>query len=351
LYNGAGGIALFLAAHAMVARSTASADLALAAVAHVRRNLKGRNAARLARSLGTGGAAGLGSVVYALSVMAKCLGDDSLRADAQAAAELFSDDLIAADKQLDIMGGSAGGLLALLRLYRDGRSEAALARAARCGEHLLAQRRIGPEGRRSFIGQGSGPRPLNGMSHGAAGFAYALAALAAATGRAEFARAAEECIAFENASYDAERHNWPDLRESESLWPNQWCHGACGIGLARIATARRSGVDAEALADIRNAHAAVEETWPGHVDTLCCGTLGSIEFLREAASVMECGELAEAAARRLMTVLKGAAATGDYRWNRGARRFNLGLFRGLAGVGYTCLRQVDGSLPDVLIWD
>jgi hypothetical protein len=29
----------------------------------------------------------------------------------------------------------------------------------------------------------------------------------------------------------------------------------------------------------------------------------------------------------------------------------LGLFRGLAGVGYTSLRQADGSLPNVIIWD
>ena len=53
----------------------------------------------------------------------------------------------------------------------------------------------------------------------------------------------------------------------------------------------------------------------------------------------------------LAAVLDSAAATGDYRWNGGARRFNLGLFRGLAGVGYTCLRQVAGSLPNVLIWE
>jgi lantibiotic modifying enzyme len=59
----------------------------------------------------------------------------------------------------------------------------------------------------------------------------------------------------------------------------------------------------------------------------------------------------ELAARRLMSVMESAAATGDYRWNSGERRFNLGLFRGLAGVGYTVLRQVDRSLPNVLIWD
>jgi lantibiotic modifying enzyme len=29
----------------------------------------------------------------------------------------------------------------------------------------------------------------------------------------------------------------------------------------------------------------------------------------------------------------------------------LGLFRGMAGVGYTALRQVDPSLPNVLIFE
>ena len=44
-----------------------------------------------------------------------------------------------------------------------------------------------------------------------------------------------------------------------------------------------------------------------------------------------------------MAVLEARHRTGDYRWNSGKRQFNLGLFRGLAGVGYTSLRQVDGS--------
>ena len=284
LYNGVSGIAVFLAAHAAVTGCKSSGELALAGLSHLRKNLRSRNAARMARSLGIGGATGLGSIVYALTVMSKCLRDDDLLADAHVAAELFTDDLVAADKQLDVMGGSAGGILGLLRLYRDTQSSDVLKRATKCGEHLLRQPRVGPEGRRSWSGQGSGPQGLNGMSHGAAGFAYALASLSAATGRDEFAKAASECIAFENLSYDAERNNWPDLRgDGEPGWPCQWCHGAPGIGLARIATTKRGGLDSKLLAtDIRNALVGVERGWPGHMDTLCCGTLGSIEFFCEA---------------------------------------------------------------------
>jgi type 2 lantibiotic biosynthesis protein LanM len=361
LYNGVAGIAVFLAAHAALTGRKSSQELALAAVTHLRNNLKSRNGARMARSLGVGGGTGLGSIVYALTLLAKFLHDDDILADAHAAAGLFSDDLIAADKQFDVIGGCAGGMLGLLRLNRDGGSRHVLERALKCGEHLLAQRRHGAEGSRSWIGQGLGERPLNGMSHGAAGFAYALASLAAATGREEFAEAASECITFEDSSYDAERTNWPDFRgDGEATWPCQWCHGAPGIGLARIAMTKRgewiSKVDFNRVsklitADVGNALSGVERGWPGHADTLCCGTLGSIEFFCEASTALGRGELRERASRRLMTVLKTAASSGDYRWNFGNRQFNLGLFRGLAGAGYTCLRRIDASLPNVLIWE
>jgi type 2 lantibiotic biosynthesis protein LanM len=358
LYNGVSGIALFLATHAAATSSASSGELALAGVAYLRKNLKSRNAARMARALGLGAATGLGSVVYALALMSKCLGDADLLSDAQAAAELFTDDLITADKQLDVIGGSAGGILGLLRLYRDTQSADVLRRATKCGEYLIGQSRIGPQGRRSWVGQGFGRHALTGMSHGAAGYAYALASLSAATGREDFAQAASECIAFEDSSYNAERQNWPDLRSGgEPGWLSQWCHGAPGIGLARIAMTKRGTINAKLTdagvltTDIRNALGGVERGWPPRIDTLCCGTLGNIEFLCEAGSALGRGDLRELASRRLLAVLRTAAATGDYRWNSGKRRFNFGLFRGLAGVGYTVLRQVDESLPNVLIWE
>ena len=353
LYNGVCGIALFLAAHSVVTGSASSAELAWAGVAYLRKQLKSRNAARIARSLGIGGAAGLGSIVYALTVMAKGLDQAELLADAHRAAALITDELIAADKRLDVVSGSAGAILGLLRLYRDTGSGEVLKRAVKCGDHLLGQNRAGAEGRRSWVGHGFGPRALNGMSHGAAGFAYALASLAAATGREDFARAASECIAFENSSYDPGRGNWPDLRAAgEPSWLCQWCYGATGIGLARIAARQRGTIDAKvAAADIGHAVEGAKRAPPSAVDTLCCGTLGSVEFFCAAGDALGRSELRGLASQRLLAVLHDAAAAGDYRWNSGNSRFNLGLFRGLAGVGYTLLRRLDGSLPNVLIWE
>lgn len=197
------------------------------------------------------------------------------------------------------------------------------------------------------------------MSHGAAGYAYALTSLASATGREDFAAAAAECIAFENSSYDAAHANWPDFRPDDGpSFPCQWCHGAPGIGLSRIAMSKRGAWAAKSgnklsadllTTDIGNAISCAERDWPARVDTMCCGTLGSIEFLFEAGNALARSDLRDTAARRLMAVLETAASAGDYRWNNGSRQFNVGLFRGLAGVGYTCLRQADRSLPNILI--
>lgn len=361
LYSGVAGIAVFLAAHAASAQCEASAELALAATLHLRKTVRGRNAARVARALGLGGATGLGSIVYTLTLMGKFLGDDDLIGDALATANLMTDDLIAADKQFDIIGGGAGAILALLRLYRDSQSNEALRCATECGEHLLRQDRLGPHGRRSWAGQSARGLALNGMSHGAAGFAHAFASLAIATGREDFARASAECIAFEDSSFDAEHHGWPRLHvDGEPTWPCQWCHGAAGIGLARVAMIKQRGsefrpnakLSADILiADVRNALECVDRHWPGSVDTLCCGTLGNIEFIHEAGCVLERNELRELAAQRSMAVLENAMLTGQYRWDVSQNKFNLGLFRGLAGVGYTLLRRSDRSLPNILVWE
>ncbi|CAM4407329.1 type 2 lantibiotic biosynthesis protein LanM [Mycobacterium basiliense] len=349
LYNGSCGIALFLAAHTAVTTADSSTSLAYAAMSRLRETLRGRNAPKMARLLGLGAGFGVGSIVYGLAVIAALLEDDDVLSDAQRAAQLITPDVISADRQLDVLGGSAGAILGLLRLYRQTGCGDALERAIKCGQHLLAQQRVGTVGRRSWPAPGSGSA-LGGMSHGAAGFAYALAALAAATGSAEFASASQECIAFENATFEAEHSSWRDTEGAGAR--GEWCHGLPGIGLARAAMIKHTAAGGRLVrADIRRALAGVEHRGLDPTDTLCCGTLGTIEFIWEAGDLLDRDDLRENAVRRLLTVAQAARSRGDYRWDNGTRRFNLGLFRGIAGVAYTMLRRVDPALPNALIWE
>lgn len=380
LYNGAPGVCVFLAAHAKLTGDESAARLALAGVSALRHDLRSVNAARFARALGIGGSTGLGSVVYAFTVLSELLNNSDLLADAKNAAALFTRDLIAADRSFDVMEGSAGAILGLLKLHRVTGDRDVLDHAAQCGDHLVSRRRPGPGGEKAWPGWGVG-KPLNGMSHGAAGYAYALISLGAATGRGEFADIARECIEFENTSFSLSRSNWPDFRkenvETDTFWPCQWCHGAGGIGLARLGTLLRrrrwseyernrnftgdylppprSQLSEELLrTDIRRAVDCVEKAWPYPFDTLCCGSLGNIELLNEAARYSvgtDRPTLRAEASRRMMAIVAAADLRGDYRWDVGDKRFNLGLFRGIAGVGYTLLRQVNPHLPNMLIWE
>jgi len=354
LYNGSSGIALFLAAHARFAVDAVSRELALKALAPTRAKITQPSASRWARGLGIGGASGLGSVVYALTVISDLLAEPSLLHDALSTSALFSNELISADRSLDVIAGSAGGILGLLALYRKTQSREVLAKAVACGEHLLRQPRQGETGQRSWAVVGISESPLTGFSHGAAGFSYALSSLAIASHRDDFAQAAQECLAYENSCYDAGVFNWPDLRSVEDAvaWPSQWCHGAIGIGLGRIASHRVGQAHSEAtISDINHAVQNTRAHWPQHIDTLCCGTLGSIEFLAEAGKTLNQPTLGQLSDQRLAQIIASRHEHGDYVWNAGGTAFNLGLFRGLSGVGYTILRKLDPRLPNILMWE
>ena len=354
LYNGVLGIALFLSAYAKHSDDAKAKDLALKALSGVRHQINSVNPARWARSLGIGAATGMGSVVYTLTWIAELLGDQALLDDAVTASTLISDDLIAADTALDLIGGSAGAIMGLLALHRKTQSAEVLARAVRCGEHLLKQTRAGELGSRSWISVGTSETPLNGISHGAAGFALALSKLSLASSRVDFAQAAHECISYESANYNEEKKNWPDLRELDGQlsWASQWCHGAPGIGLARIAALDCSGAqEATYKKVIANSARGTTDNWPHSVDTLCCGTLGTIELLSEAGRALGDSDLTALSDRRLAAIFENRLRTGDYQWGSGGTEFNLGFFRGLAGVGYTVLRRLDLTLPNVLVWE
>src|SRR5262249_61774792 len=75
---------------------------------------------------------------------------------------------------------------------------------------------------------------LTGFSHGAAGMAWALLELASVAGEERFTKSALELIAWERSLFNAEKQNWPDLRNHRRGFRFAWCHGAPGIGLARL---------------------------------------------------------------------------------------------------------------------
>ncbi|MEA2720750.1 MAG: hypothetical protein QOJ39_2614, partial [Candidatus Eremiobacteraeota bacterium] len=287
LYGGTAGIALFFAALAHVSGESRFHALALDAVEGLRRRLRAPDAGReLAARIGIGGATGVGSIVYALTRMGTLLGEPALRGDARIAAALIGESEIERDDVFDPVAGSAGAILGLLALHHEAPEEDVLARAVAAGEHLV-RRRTGTPGKRAWTNFAG--VPLTGLAHGAAGIALALRRLHAATHDERFMNAALEAIAYERATYDPHAGNWPDFRALATRdgvpgYSVMWCHGAPGIGLARLAMpygeATFAGDD-----DVSEIDAAVAATIAFGVrgpDYLCCGNLGRAELLLQA---------------------------------------------------------------------
>jgi len=355
LYNGNAGIALFLSAYYHYSHDQRAKELAKKAMSVICHQMSQASAARWARNIGIGGASGLGSIVYSFTIIASLLDDPLYYEMAEKAAMLFTADLIAADESLDVIGGSAGAILGLLKLHRSTESKIALDAAIKCGEHLLGKARLGETGKRSWNPASSlSEKPLNGMSHGASGYAYALYCLAAVTTRSDFLDAADECIAYEKFHFDPEQNHWRDFRdEMANFLACQWCHGAIGIGLARIGISKVWGNYQEHFnEDLIIAQDAVTRAWPNKVDNLCCGTMGSIEFINELGKTRNEHELMNLAAERLESIIRAQHEDGEFKFYAGGNvDFNLGFFRGAAGIGYSALRQLDKELPNVLLWE
>lgn len=356
LYDGVPGIAVFLAA---LHRSTGDARFrarALEAASGVRSFVKLRGLHphwRDDADAFIGGAIGLGSIVYSLVAVGRLLGDDSLAAEAQELVDAFSDERIARDGELDVMGGSAGAILGLLALHDATRDTRALEAAVRCGRHLRArQERVSSAGR---AWRTLDSIPLAGMSHGAAGIAYALTRLYAATGERAWLESARDGIAYERGLGSGEG-NWVDLRpgdqrESTTGLPVQWCHGAAGIGLARVGCAE-AAPELDVGWEIDAAMATTSRVGLGTIDHVCCGNFGRVESLLVGAAARRRPEWRRAAVRIARAAVLRSNANGGYGLfaNLPASAFQPGFFQGLAGIGYQLLRVANTDLPSVLLW-
>lgn len=148
-------------------------------------------------------------------------------------------------------------------------------------------------------GNSLGFYPLTGLSHGSAGIGLALLEAAALTGRQDLLDAGKAAFRYENKWFSKEEENWADLRQSEDnhrmhnnsdlRYSVAWCHGAPGIGLARLRALQLIADQKDWICDV---HAAVNTVRrrlsfllsDKRADaSLCHGIAGLLEFLLVAA--------------------------------------------------------------------
>ena len=356
LYDGLLGIALFLAYHAELSDDRGcralAGDAARIGIRQVRRG-------RLARTVGF---TGLGGAVYALSHLGALWSDAGLLDEAARIADDLGD-LIAEDRQYEVMDGTAGAAFGLAALYRARPSGRVLDLIRAAADHLLTSQR--PWGAAASwlpadaAATGVTTRPLAGFGHGTAGISAALLTMAGLLGDDRCVEAAEQGFDYERELFDHAGGHWRDVRHLPQAGevevefdgalarldrPVAWCHGSPGIGLSRLRASSRLDVSV----DLQAAVADTMHEGFGNGHSLCHGDTGSLDFLQLAATQGNDPALHEQVRRRAATMLDSIDHGG---WHCGLHRDIEvpGLLTGLAGIGYGLLRLVAPErVPSVL---
>lgn len=351
LYSGLPGMTLFLAYLGTITEQKRYTSLAQAALT----TLKLRVEANKEFFKSIGGFSGWGGVIYTLNHLGMLWDEPSLVAEAQELVELLPP-LIEEDKGLTFGLGSAGCIISLLGLYRCSPSKSTLNAAILCGDHLIAEAKKMTQGIGWVIP--AQDRPLTGLVHGTAGIAWALLELSSMTGEQRFRTAALEAIIYERSLFNPDIGNWPDLRnladtvlsekDNHHQCMTAWCHGAPGIGLARLQCLPNLN-DHEIKAEIDTAINTTLANGFGRNHSLCHGDLGNLELLLQASLTLGSSQWKTEVERLTAIILESIEQHG---WLGGVLVGveTPGLMIGLAGIGYELLRLAEPDrVPSILV--
>lgn len=268
-------------------------------------------------------------------------------------------DNIAQDDQLDVIAGVAGFVLVGTTLLQRAphTADATLTHnlQAAC-DHLIAK--AVPQ--RSGIGWNTrvdATQPLTGFSHGASGMALALHRAGQLLDRPDYIACAEQAMNYERDGRERTGGYWPDYRTiatrtPEGLPPTMyaWCHGAPGIGLARLRILG-SPCDERLAEQVRPdlQHALQDTCAHGFTGnhSLCHGMLGNfalVEQARRAGIVHEGSHTHHRLAEWILDSMEQAGALCGI--PKGIE--TPGLMTGLAGIGLGLLQLAGEEVVDVL---
>ncbi len=356
LYNGSTGIALFFASLFHITKKEKWKTEALNSLIELRYFLKTHSDSKrqLIASNGIGGMIGIGGIIYGIFHIGRLLQESELIDLSFNLVESIGDSHVQEDVSFDVMKGSAGLLLALLSLYHHSGHQKALFLAKLCGDHLCAKAEFFSPNQIAW--RTVHQTALTGFSHGTAGIAYALMKLAHSVHNENYLDYALKALRFERSAFSKENKNWQKEAFCSHL-PNyqtiQWCHGASGIGLGRLASLTFYQ-ESTMYEEIDIAIETTIDRLVGVNHDLCCGTFGRLAFLYKTSEILkERVDLTPLIWNTLTTILKQSEKEdGKIEFHTGHQNYyNPSFMKGSAGIGYFLLRLLNltPQLPDVLI--
>ncbi|MGG4455845.1 type 2 lanthipeptide synthetase LanM family protein [Brevibacillus porteri] len=383
MYSGLGGYVLYLAQLTHITSDQQYREIARKLLNDIQSSkLKLDEASKLSNEITISTSAYLGESthIYALIYCGLLWKDDTLLENAKNRLSVLMRG-IEKETQYDVINGLAGCMIVMLRIYDALHDVAYLHVAQAAGErlytlmeemHFDAGSKIYPDGltNQHVVDNDSttsGQVLLTGLSHGAAGLAWAFTWLARLSDNhsnhsscEQYLKMANRLLIYENHYYSETEQNWRDLRSTDRHeYADFWCHGAPGIALARAEIMRH-------LEAMNLLHALewefVTQDYKNALQTLlnrgktynsfclCHGILGNADILLHVSKLMNDPTLVDIANEWALQ------ANVDYESYKSsdhliARLECDGLMTGTAGMGYEYLRLLDNRVPSILAFE
>lgn len=360
LYSGISGIAVLTAAYLHEMRAGRAEPLpqleslldgCLRTLRNAQRKLLDNMAAHVRmRPPQVGGYIGLGSQIASLLLLER-LGAATPE-DIERARRLASlvPDVLRHDRHFDVLGGAAGCIVPLLALFERTGDHGLLPIARMLAEHLRNAATF--DGDAAYWPTSQWPNGVGGFAHGTTGIGWALTHLARTLGDADALTLADAAFRFEQRLYDADERAWLDMRNDgpdvppDARYSAAWCHGAVGIGLARLDLDPRLD-DPTTEKMLQDAVACTLRRGLGWNHTLCHGDLGAWELLREAdrRGLLPPGHTRAALEADILTSIEDHGPCSGFVRDV----LSPGLLPGVGGIAYQLLRMhPDSDLPSML---
>lgn len=354
LYNGELGIALFFGYLGYITQDQRFTDLMRKTINWISSAIENGKSALF----GSGVFSGYSGYMYVLSALGSIYDDKDFT---KMAGEVFEkiESGIKSEKSHSIIGGASGTTLALQSYDTINKNNKSTSLIEDCCDKIAAchvKQKIGI----GWVEDSDSEKPLTGFSHGNSGYATALMLGGSLTGNKYFMDLAWQAIVHERASFNPQKGNWIDHRETadtKNPFMVAWCHGAPGVGLSRIRMLpfikpkkRRE----EFLSEIRTASATTLTAGIGSNHSLCHGDLGNLDFALQAAYTLEDKDLENNVYRYAKSILDDMQNSG---WCCGGGSqirsdYSLelpGLMLGLAGIGFGLLKLAHPNIvPSIL---
>ncbi len=189
---------------------------------------------------------------------------------------------------------------------------------------------------------------MTGFAHGYAGIALALSTYGNFRNKREYLSIALKVIEKENEYFSEKVSNWKDLRKDDS-YGNYWCHGAPGIGLARLKMLPYFEQKDEIMKDVSVGLNCLRTVGLSKIkdDSLCHGSMGNIDMLLWNGKKLGRKDIQEFAQKKAIEFVDKIRKDG-FRAGIDGMKEAPSFMLGLPGLGYTLLRLLHQEMPSIL---